>query len=73
MLADASRPAAALALFDAYLTAVPDGPLYPEALRGKARVLDQLGRGAEADAVRRELKRRMPGSPYVPGEVKHDA
>ena len=66
MLADASRPAAALALFEAYLAIAPSGSLYPEALRGKARVLGQLGRSPEAQSVRRELGHRMPGSLYVP-------
>jgi TolA-binding protein len=66
MLADASRPAAALALFEAYLATAPAGSLYPEALRGKARALERLGRGSEAQSVRRELGHRMPGSLYVP-------
>jgi hypothetical protein len=66
MLADAARPAGALALFEAYLAIAPSGSLYPEALRGKALVLEQLGRRSEAQSVRRELGHRMPGSLYVP-------
>jgi TolA-binding protein len=65
MLADASRPDAALALFDAYLATAPSGPLYPEALHGKARALEKLGRMPEAQSVRRELGQRMPSSPYA--------
>ena len=67
MLAGGSTPAAALPLFDAYLTSAPQGPLVPEALMGKARVLDRLGRTDEARLVRREVGRRPAGSLYAPG------
>jgi TolA-binding protein len=66
MLADGSTPAAALPFFDAYLTSAPQGPLVPEALMGKARVLDHLGRTDEARSVRREVGRRPAGSLYAP-------
>ena len=66
LLAKGDAPAAALPLFDAYLASSPAGPLYPEALVGKARVLDRLGRPDQARAVRLEIGRRTSGSLYVP-------
>jgi hypothetical protein len=54
----------ALASFDAYLVAAPSGILVPEALLGKARALEVLGKARQADAVWQELARRYPDTPY---------
>ncbi len=66
MLTQSEVPQAALPLFDAYLARAPEGPLCPEALVGKARVLEHLGRTGEARAVYLEIGRRMPESFYAP-------
>jgi TolA-binding protein len=66
LLVEAAAFRAALASFDAYLRRAPEGPLVPEALASKSRLLDQLGRGEEADRARRELRRRVPEWPYTP-------
>jgi len=65
LLLDGGDAAAALVAFDAYLGVLPSGPLATEALLGKARALSALGRGTEADTIRREIARRFPDSPYV--------
>jgi len=65
LLLDGGDAAAALVAFDGYLGVLPSGPLATEALLGKARALSALGRGTEADTVRREIARRFPDSPYV--------
>ena len=65
LLLDGGDAAAALVAFDAYLVALPSGPLATEALLGKARALSALGRGTEADTIRREIARRFPDSPYL--------
>ena len=55
----------ALASFDAYLGAAPTGPLVPEALAARARLLSRLGRTEEARRSWDELGRRFPDSPYL--------
>ena len=42
-----------------------DAALVPEALSRAAALLDKLGRGAEAQAVRDELRNRYPNSPHA--------
>ena len=44
-----------------------DAVLVPEALHKASVLLDKLGRGAEAQAMRDELKARYPNSPQVKG------
>ncbi|HEY4015677.1 MAG TPA: tetratricopeptide repeat protein [Polyangiaceae bacterium] len=58
-------PADANTQFDAYLTAAPGGALAPEALFGKARALEALGRRDEARDVWRRVATSLPGSPYA--------
>jgi TolA-binding protein len=65
LLLDGGDAAAALTAFDAYLVALPSGPLATEALLGKARALSALGRATEADTIRRELGGRFPDSAYT--------
>jgi len=55
----------ALAAFDEYLRLQPAGPLLPEALAGRLRALIALGRRSDAEAARRELEARSPGSAYL--------
>jgi TolA-binding protein len=66
LLVEAGAYREALAKFDAYLRRTPNGPLAPEALASRSRLLDQLGRGEEADRARRDLRRRVPEWPYAP-------
>jgi TolA-binding protein len=66
LLSERAQPADALALFNAYLVRAPAGPLAAEALAGKARMLDRLGRDWEASVAREEIRRRFPQSPYAP-------
>jgi TolA-binding protein len=66
LLVEAAAFHAALANFDAYLRRAPNGPLVPEALASKSRLLDQLGRSEEAERTRRELRGRVPEWPYAP-------
>lgn len=66
LFVNGGTPASALPLFDEYLARAPAGPLSPEALVGKARALDRLGRTDEARTIRLEMGRRMSGSLYVP-------
>jgi TolA-binding protein len=65
LLADTGAPEPALASFDAYLQRQPGGPLVPEALAARARLLERLGRADDARATRRELQRKIPDWPYV--------
>lgn len=58
------RAAESLLAFDLYLARVPSGTLAPEALAGKVRALEALGRPDEADVIRREIARRFPHFPY---------
>jgi len=55
----------ALAEFGRYLKAEPGGALAQEALEGKARALQRLGRVAEQRAAYQELLRRYPTSIYA--------
>jgi TolA-binding protein len=64
LLARLGEPSAALAQFDRYLDARASGPLAPEALFGRARSLEVLGRRAAALEAWRDLLRRFPGSIY---------
>jgi hypothetical protein len=57
--------AEALAAFDGYLGQRPGGPLVEEALDGKARALQRLGRASDERAVLRALIERFPGSAYA--------
>jgi TolA-binding protein len=59
-LLDGAEPEAALALLDRYLDSIPGGPLAPEALARKVRLLERLGRGGEAQRSHEELARRFP-------------
>lgn len=60
LLAEGTEPEAALALLDRYLDLMPTGPLAPEALACKVRVLTRLGRLSEAQQSHDELIRRFP-------------
>src|SRR3569623_936722 len=62
---DGDNAEIALAALDQYLLVAPSGSLVPEALAGKARALDSLGRAVDAAAVRRDLNRRFPDSDYL--------
>jgi len=59
-LLEGARPEAALALLDRYLDLMPGGPLAPEALARKVRLLKRLGRVTEAQQSHDELVRRFP-------------
>jgi TolA-binding protein len=58
-------PAAALDEFDAYRARGPSQDLAPEALFGRARCLQALGRVDEERAAWHEMLGRFPGSIYV--------
>ena len=57
-------PSGALAQFDSYLAASPHGTLVEEALRGRARALDRLGRSRDALEAWRTVLERFPNSIY---------
>lgn len=59
-LLEGAEPEAALALLDRYLDSMPVGPLAPEALSRKVRLLQRLGRVVEAQRSQEELARRFP-------------
>jgi TolA-binding protein len=64
MLLDRGSPEAALAGFDSYLA--EDSPvLAAEALVGRARALEQLGKSAQAIAAWQEVQSRFPGSVHA--------
>src|SRR6185369_14970302 len=64
MLLDRGNPEAALAGFDRYLSA--DTPvLSAEALVGRARALEQLGKSTQAAAAWRQVQSRFPGSVHA--------
>ena len=64
VLSRLGEPDAALRAFDRYLARRPDGSLAPEALFGRARSLQKLGREADEAAAWRRLLRAFPGSIY---------
>lgn len=53
------------AAFARYLSIAPDGALAEDALEGAAETRQRLGAGAEERALRAELLRRFPSSPYA--------
>ena len=55
---------AALQAFDRYLVRRPEGALAPEALFGRARLLETLGRRADEVHAWRRLLHVFPGSIY---------
>jgi len=64
LLLERGNPDAALAGFDRYLAA--DAPvLGAEALVGRARALEQLGKSAQAAAAWKEVQSRFPGSVHA--------
>lgn len=64
LLLDRGNPEAALAGFDRYLAA--DTPvLSAEALVGRARALEQLGKSSQAAAAWRQVQTRFPGSVHA--------
>ncbi|HYQ02025.1 MAG TPA: tetratricopeptide repeat protein [Polyangiaceae bacterium] len=64
LLLDRGNPEAALAGFDRYLA--EDTPvLSAEALVGRARALEQLGKSAQAAAAWRQVQTRFPGSVHA--------
>jgi TolA-binding protein len=64
LLLDRGSPEAALSGFDRYLAA--DAPvLNAEALVGRARALEQLGKSAQAAAAWRDVQSRFPGSVHA--------
>jgi len=64
LLLDRGSPEAALSGFDRYLAA--DAPvLSAEALVGRARALEQLGKSAQAAAAWRDVQGRFPGSVHA--------
>ncbi|HYP86898.1 MAG TPA: tetratricopeptide repeat protein [Polyangiaceae bacterium] len=64
LLLDRGNPEAALAGFDRYLA--EDTPvLSAEALVGRARALEQLGKPAQAVAAWRQVQNRFPGSVHA--------
>jgi TolA-binding protein len=65
LLLGAGHRAEALLAFETYLLRAPGGALQPEAMVGKARALEALGRVREAAASWREIARRFPDSPYA--------
>jgi TolA-binding protein len=71
LLVDHGMPADANGQFDAYLTAMPQGTLAPEALFGKARALDALGRTDDAREVWRRVATSLPGSAYAAEARRH--
>lgn len=64
LLLDRGNPEAALAGFDRYLA--EDSPvLSAEALVGRARALEQLGKSSQAEAAWRQVQSRFPGSVHA--------
>jgi TolA-binding protein len=64
ILSRLGEPEAALGAFDRYLARRPEGALAPEALFGRARSIQRLGRRADEVAAWRRLLRAFPGSIY---------
>jgi TolA-binding protein len=64
LLSRAGDAAGALAAFNRYLSERDAAPLAPEALYGRARCLERLGRRADELSAWRELRARFPGSVY---------
>ena len=64
VLSRLGEPDAALRAFDRYLARSPDGSLASEALFGRARSIQRLGREADEAAAWRRLLRAFPRSIY---------
>jgi TolA-binding protein len=60
LLLRVGNAAEALLAFDSYLGRAPSGNLVPEALAGKVRALEALGRTEEAKRLRQERAGRFP-------------
>lgn len=60
------QPAEALASFDAYLAAEPEGSLLPEACFGRARALVALDRQSEAEEALEQFLTDHPGAVQAP-------
>jgi TolA-binding protein len=71
LLVDSAEPAAAIAQFDAYLTTPGDGLLAPEALFGKARALEAIGRTGEGRATWQRLLTSFADSVYASEARRH--
>jgi len=65
LLFGAGNRAEALLAFEAYLVRAPSGTLAHEALVGKARALEALGRTTEAGSTWRTVAHQFPHSPYA--------
>ena len=65
LLNEVNDPAGALAQFDAYLASSPKGTLTEEALSGRGRALERLGREREARDAWKLLLDRFPESIYA--------
>jgi len=65
LLLDRGNPEAALAGFDRYLVEGGAPVLSAEALVGRARALEQLGRSTQAAAAWRQVQSRFPGSVHA--------
>jgi ferric-dicitrate binding protein FerR (iron transport regulator) len=63
---DGLAPRAALAWYDRYLAAAPDGAYAAEALGRKMLVVDRLGERASARRIAAEYLRRFPSGSYLP-------
>lgn len=64
LLLNRASAGAALEQFDHYLAASPRAPLAAEALYGRARALQALGRHSEERRTWEQLLSRFPGCPY---------
>lgn len=69
-LAQLNDATQALAAFDSYLAARPEGPLAEEARSGRVGALRKLGRDADADAAMQDLVTNHPHSLYAKPVVR---
>lgn len=65
LLAQPRQTARALAQFNAYLAAGPQGPLHEQALAGKAQALEAMGKPNAAAGAWKDLMRLYPNSLYA--------